>query len=231
MDYKIDLNYIPVDRERLMQVLGAEDPAFVSYMNSEIDRYLDILKGKLFVRGGYILFTGIDFSEKNKIGFGDQIFTTEKIVYGMLKNSELISVFACTAGPQIEYQSKVLRESGDAFGEYIINALGSLIVEHGMDIIHEHLQNQAQKENLKITNRYSPGYCNWDVSEQQKLFTLLPEEFCGITLTQSSLMQPIKSVSGFIGIGKNVKFNSYTCDFCSSTDCIYRKIRTVKSVS
>ena len=78
---------------------------------------------------------------------------------------------------------------------------------------------------LKITNRYSPGYCGWDVSEQKKLFKILPEKFCGIELTDSCLMHPIKSVSGIIGIGKSVKFNEYTCNLCDEADCLYRNLR------
>ncbi|MCK7538940.1 MAG: hypothetical protein MZV63_52410 [Marinilabiliales bacterium] len=47
-----------------------------------------------------------------------------------------------------------------------------------------------------ITNRFSPGYCGWDVAEQHKLFSFFKDNFCGITLTESALMNPVKSVSG-----------------------------------
>jgi hypothetical protein len=77
----------------------------------------------------------------------------------------------------------------------------------------------------KITNRYSPGYCGWDVTEQHKLFQLIPENYCGIKLTPSALMDPVKSISGIIGIGENVKNNPYTCRLCNQNDCVYRGIR------
>ena len=79
------------------------------------------------------------------------------------------------------------------------------------------------KEGLNITNRYSPGYCGWDVSEQQKLFFLLPENCCGIRLTDSSLMLPIKSVSGVIGVGKTVRKTAYKCAVCDKEDCYLRR--------
>ncbi|MDR2914435.1 MAG: hypothetical protein LBV74_06355, partial [Tannerella sp.] len=75
-----------------------------------------------------------------------------------------------------------------------------------------------------ITNRYSPGYCNWSLQEQQKLFHLLGDKPVNVTLSSSCLMQPIKSVSGIIGVGRNVKEKAYGCTVCNNKDCIYRKI-------
>jgi len=38
-------------------------------------------------------------------------------------------------------------------------------------------------------------------------------------------MDPIKSVSGIIGIGENVRFNPYTCNLCDNKNCIYGNAR------
>lgn len=44
----------------------------------------------------------------------------------------------------------------------------------------------------------------------------VPEEF---------LMKPIKSVSGIIGIGHNIKYNAYTCQICDSNNCLYKNLK------
>jgi hypothetical protein len=49
--------------------------------------------------------------------------------------------------------------------------------------------------------RYSPGYCGWDITGQRRLFGHLQPERWGITLTDSCLMQPLKSVSGVLIAG------------------------------
>jgi hypothetical protein len=94
------------------------------------------------------------------------------------------------------------------------------------------MQNDLEKSmassGTKITNRFSPGYCGWDVSEQHKLFQLLPGTYCGIRLSASALMDPEKSISGMIGIGKNVRHLPYTCNLCDMKDCIYRNLRSEK---
>lgn len=108
---------------------------------------------------------------------------------------------------------------------YIYDVVGSEIVEAAADLMQNDLQKAMISSGRKITNRYSPGYCGWDVAEQHKLFQLVPDNFCGIRLTESALMDPVKSVSGIIGIGENVKMNPYTCRLCDLKDCIYRKNR------
>jgi len=58
---------------------------------------------------------------------------------------------------------------------------------------------------------------------------LFPENHCGIKLSDSCLMDPIKSVSGVIGFGRNVKKTAYECQMCELETCIYRKIRLAKA--
>jgi hypothetical protein len=153
-------------------------------------------------------------------------FALGKIVCGQLAEAEALAAFVCTAGPGIEQLSRSLMSAGDPFTGFIADTLGSLVVENAMDQVQACLARAVGERGLHITERYSPGYCGWRVDEQQKLFQLLPDGFCGVRLTESALMQPIKSVSGFIGIGRRVTRNPYTCRLCDVADCLYRKRRT-----
>jgi cobalamin-dependent methionine synthase I len=146
----------------------------------------------------------------------------QKIIFHQLKKADNVVVFACTAGPNIGEWSKDFMDQGDMIRGYIVDVIGSEIVEMAMDKIQAILSDQMSTKGLKITNRYSPGYCSWSVAEQHKLFSLLPNNFCNIKLTDTALMYPIKSVSGIIGAGKNVRYNPYTCQLCDSKNCLYR---------
>lgn len=153
-------------------------------------------------------------------------FNVGKIIRGQLRKSQSVAVFLCTAGPKIGEYARTLINEKDFLKGYIFDIAGSEIVEAAADKMQENLSLQMEADNRKITNRYSPGYCGWHVSEQQMLFSLIPDNYCGISLNQSSLMQPIKSVSGFIGIGDKVRFNPYTCNICDMQNCIYRNHKT-----
>jgi len=73
---------------------------------------------------------------------------------------------------------------------------------------------------------YSPGYCGWDISGQKKLFQALRPERIGITLNESCLMHPLKSVSGVLVGGLreiHVVDPDYPfCRFCRTHSCRQR---------
>jgi hypothetical protein len=70
---------------------------------------------------------------------------------------------------------------------------------------------------------YSPGYCGWHISGQRKLFDSLEPEQIGVILTDSFLMQPLKSVSGVLIAGPkeihNVRATYQFCSRCKTRTC------------
>jgi hypothetical protein len=162
---------------------------------------------------------------------GGQTFNCQKTVTAQLRYAEKIALFACTIGSEMETLSARYFEEGDAVKGHFVDIVASTAVEQVTDKLHNHIAETMTHNNLKITNRFSPGYCGWPVSEQLKLFSLLPEKFCGITLTESALMIPKKSTSGIVGIGTNVKKEPYYCSTCTRKECTYRTYLSVKSIS
>ena len=156
-------------------------------------------------------------------------FSIGKIIEHQLKGAEAYALFICTAGTEYEEYQKRLKEEGDMVRVFIADALGSVIAEKTADCMEKTLQESIDKLGWHHTNRFSPGYCGWHVSQQQLLFPLFKGETCGVCLTESSLMLPIKSVSGIIGLGKNVKHLDYTCGLCDFEQCYKRKQRLRKS--
>ena len=77
---------------------------------------------------------------------------------------------------------------------------------------------------LKTSCRASPGYGDWDVKEQKYLFELVPAERIGVTLTESSMMVPRKSVSFAVHIAQDpVRLRSEgSCRNCYMETCPYR---------
>lgn len=165
----------------------------------------------------------IRFSERKDMIIIEGIeFNIGKIIAKELRNSDLIAFFICTAGEKISELSRTLLIGDNPVLGYVYDVLGSVTVEAATDKIHQEIREIAALSGQLISNRYSPGYCQWSVADQHKLFSFFPETCCGISLTDSALMHPIKSVSGIIGRGKDIKFREYTCNLCSLTECFYR---------
>ena len=138
-------------------------------------------------------------------------FEMGRIIERQLRGSEAYALFICTAGLAFEQYQQQLKSGDDMVHVFIADALGSVIAEKCADRMEELLQQNVDKLGWHHTNRFSPGYCGWHVSQQQFLFPLFEGNTCGVRLTNSSLMLPIKSVSGIIGLGPNVRHIDYSC--------------------
>ena len=150
-------------------------------------------------------------------------FEMGNIILRQLRGSEAFALFVCTSGLEFETYQHRLKEQGDMVRVFIADALGSVIAEKCADQMEKALQESIGKLGWKHTNRFSPGYCGWHVSQQQLLFPLFQGHTCGVKLTDSSLMIPIKSVSGIIGLGEKVRKLEYTCGLCDFKQCYKRK--------
>jgi cobalamin-dependent methionine synthase I len=195
-------------------------PEPVTILTIEVSEELRLMGD---IRAEYRTFNNITFErEQNSIEVEGVVFNVRPIVYRQVKDADEVALFICTAGPAIGEMSRRSMKEGDLLRGYIYDVIGSEVVENAADRMQEELKAEVASHGKKITNRFSPGYCGWDVAEQRKLFTFFMENFCGITLTESALMNPVKSVSGIIGIGKDVKYASYQCHVCDDKNCLYR---------
>ena len=150
-------------------------------------------------------------------------FEMGRIIEKQLQDSEAYAFFICTCGQEFEDYQAQLKANGDMVRVFIADALGSVIAEKCADEMEKNVQESIEKLGWHHTNRFSPGYCGWHVSQQQVLFALFKGETCGVRLTDSSLMLPIKSVSGIMGLGQKVRRLDYTCGLCHFEKCYKRK--------
>jgi len=220
--YQLSYSDLTIDPHDTAPLLGYES-FLPDDILSIVEEVMDETTGCFNICGGYQIFDRISFVENERlIRIADIDFFPQKTVYQQLKNSERIAVFVCTAGEGITHCSKQMLKANEPLKGFIADILGSVVVETAIEAIQKNLSDEMKQAGLKITNRYSPGYCGWQTQEQHQLFGLLPKGVCGVSLTTSALMLPVKSVSGMIGVGKNVRFNPYTCRICDAKDCVYR---------
>lgn len=179
------------------------------------------------VRSEYRIFENVTSSPGDKtIEVDGVVFAVKPIIFRQIKDAEKVALFICTAGPEVGLRSRRSMKEGDLLRGYVYDVIGSEVVENAADRMQEELRLAVAVGGLKITNRFSPGYCGWDVAEQHKLFSFFPDNYSGITLTESALMNPVKSVSGLIGIGREVLYAPYQCHLCEDKNCIYRGKRS-----
>jgi hypothetical protein len=161
-------------------------------------------------------------TSKGSVDVGGTSFLTEKMITRQLQNSDYVALFACTIGNRMEKRIHELFDATDFLEAYLFNLIGSEAADCLAALVHSEIQRVASADGLNATNRFSPGYCKWDVAEQHKLFGFFPDNATPIQLTDSALMNPVKSVSGIVGIGKDAQYKPYQCKACEEGYCIYR---------
>ena len=222
---KIDHRLIKIRSEDIISLLGGQQGGLDSHTEELIGKCISSCKAVMSPQGAYIWAEALPEDSKEQIMMEGISFNTGKIIKKMLSGAEAYAFLIVTAGMGPESRARELMEQGEFLEGYITDLVASTMVDSIADQVQEHIRRMAADQELLISNRYSPGYCSWDVSEQQKLFSLFPKNCCDITLTDSSLMSPIKSISALLGIGPSVKYQDYTCEICSMKDCAFRKTR------
>ncbi len=218
-----DLELSAKTLENLLISVGRFDLATIGFDFKEI---LDIIRAKISVKSTYALFTRNSFKISDSVIYlNDVQFLIEKIVHSQIRNSDYLFFYLLTIGDGLEKLSKKFSIEGDLLNSYLFDFLASEIVEIASDKLMSKLKELLPAGENNLTNRFSPGYCGWNITEQQKLFGLFPKKNIGISLSNSSLMNPVKSVSGIVGCGKEVEFKDYYCDFCNFKDCYKRKLK------
>jgi hypothetical protein len=217
--FQFDFRDLKLTVDQIERVMGYSEGESQETIFEIVSSLLKEAETLCNLRAEYRIFDTISFSNAEKtIIINDVTFNIGKIIFGQIKKSESAALFICTAGEKLGLRSRRAMKDGNLLEGYIYDVIGSEAVEAATDLMQTDMEDE-----FKITNRFSPGYCGWNVVEQHKLFSLLPDNYCGIKLTDSALMDPVKSVSGIIGIGKNVKRLPYTCSLCDMKDCLYRR--------
>lgn len=89
----------------------------------------------------------------------------------------------------------------DAAKAAIMQAAGAMFIESYLDGFNAQLEKEAEEQGYKLHSRFSPGYGDVSLEIQRHFFSILPcTQRIGLTLTDSLVMAPEKSVTAFIGM-------------------------------
>ena len=116
----------------------------------------------------------------------------------MLAQCKQAALLACTLGAR--FDAKLLAfQARDMAKAVIVDALGSALVEAGCDESEREIAGHFP--DLHLTDRFSPGYGDLPLTLQPQLCAALDaERRLGLTVSQSLLMNPVKSVTAVIGL-------------------------------
>jgi hypothetical protein len=138
---------------------------------------------------------------------------------------EAVGAGICTVGAAVEERVRALFDAREFPLAVMLDSVGSAAAESLAEYANDLLCQAALAQDLKITNRISPGYAGWDAAEQAALFRLCPGEPVGVALNSACFMTPVKSISFLVGVGPEARVDHYftQCRRCWMRDCAYRR--------
>jgi hypothetical protein len=142
--------------------------------------------------------------------------------------ADRLALFAATVGPAVSVRLTELFDRRDFALGSMLDAVASEATEVAAEIVERtfraRLMQRGELSPSAALLRYSPGYCGWHVSAQRALFDVLRPEEIGITLRESFLMEPLKSISGVIVAGP-AEIHDFEDDYPFCAECQTRSCR------
>ena len=138
----------------------------------------------------------------------------------VMGGAEQVAIGVCTIGPRVNERIHQYKEQGEAVRSMLLDQLGSLAVGQLSQHFYRRLETDAALQGLHISTYLSPGESEWSIKDQAVIFDLLDAAQIGVSLTESLLMKPIKSLSLMAGIGPQPMGvpGATHCDYCTMSD-------------
>jgi hypothetical protein len=147
------------------------------------------------------------------------------VVGRVLPRAQALALFVATLGEALPARIRHLFDEEALAEGWMLDAVASA----GADLLSQRL---AARFEARLAERgraglralaYSPGYCGWPTRGQRPLFDALRPDEVGVTLNDSCLMSPIKSVSGVLVAGPaeahRFRPDFPFCDECRTREC------------
>ena len=90
--------------------------------------------------------------------------------------------------------------------------------------------NEVKRQGYMMKWRFSPGYGDWPIQQQPEILELAKGSVIGVSLTESLMLMPRKSITAIIGLYHPAPdcpaepAKKHDCSQCSKLDCLSRKV-------
>lgn len=107
----------------------------------------------------------------------------------------------------------------------VLQAAAAAVLEEYLDECQKSLAAELAEKGKYLRPRFSPGYGDFDIAHQGMILRMLhADTTIGLTMTDSFMLTPVKSVTAVAGISrKKERCPVRGCEVCGKTDCIYRR--------
>lgn len=220
---------INIDENEVLRYLQYKNQELSEDIKNQIQESIQLTKKTINPRYIYITYSikKCENEEDKKIVYlkeGNIRFESNDI-YNLLSECDECILMSATLGLEIEKEIRKLTYT-DLTKGIIVDACATTAIEEVCDALQANIEKNLLKEEKYITMRYSPGYGDLSIEKNIEIINILnSQKEIGLTVTESGIMIPRKSVVALIGISKKrIKKLKRSCENCSNKhDCKFKK--------
>ena len=144
-----------------------------------------------------VAFIEKTFTIENSVVKFDDFSVSSVSLAKYLGGATSVMMFVASIGPEID--RLIIKYSKlEPSRALILQAIGTERVESLANAFMKELKERG----YKLSPRFSPAFGDVPIELQREFFRILKPEKMGVTLNQSLLMSPSKSITAFIAVGK-----------------------------
>lgn len=188
----------PYNRPEILRYSGAKeaDPQLEALLNSCLAEAEGTIQGRVC----YAEFPISAGENGLDLGFTT---TASRLLQTRLAECQRLVLFAATIGVELDRLITRYARLSPARA-LLFQAIGAERIEALCDAFEAAVQSRCRKGGEQVVGRVSPGYGDIPLAMQQAIFTALDcSRKIGLSLNDSLLMSPTKSVTAIIGIQKS----------------------------
>jgi hypothetical protein len=128
----------------------------------------------------------------------------------MLFGCSHILLMGATAGPRIMDAISEATASDDLTRAVVLDAAASEMTDSALNWIMSYTDQELRRNSWKLTKkRFSAGYGDFSIENQLTIFDLLRLDVIGVSITDTCVLIPEKSVTAIAGIGTSSNEEAY----------------------
>lgn len=166
----------------------------------------------------------LSVGDKNCLEIG-KLFIESSNLYRNLYGCDQVILLGATLGIGVDMLMK--RSSvTDMAQTVVLQAAAAAMLEEYLDDWQEKEALELGKAGRYLRPRFSPGYGDFSIQHQETILRMLDTaKRIGLTMTESCMLTPTKSVTALIGISDTkIPCHRKGCESCDKTDCRFRRV-------
>lgn len=165
----------------------------------------------------------LEYADGEEIIFGNLRIKSKNLSKN-LRGCDKIVLFGATLGVGVD--QLIARTSLTNMAKAVVlQACAAALLEEYCDECQAGIAKELLEEGRYLRPRFSPGYGDFSIEYQKNLIRMLDcAKTIGLTMTDSFMMSPTKSVTAVIGASTSkIRCHIQGCEACSKKDCLYRR--------